>query len=201
MTRVLRAPFPWYGGKFNAAPIVWRAFGNVPNYVEPFAGSLATLLARPHAPKVETVNDKDGLIANFWRATKAAPDEVERWADWPVNEADLHARHQWLVDAAMPLTDKLIADPEYYDAKIAGWWVWGICTWIGGGWCYPDVRLSRRRPGLNNANGHGLVARSRQIPSIAGPDRGIHAPSRKKPKTNRAAGVHSERGSGGGHAG
>lgn len=64
----LRAPFPWYGGKFLAAPLVWRAFGNVPNYVEPFAGSLAVLLARPHPGKVETANDKDGLIANFWRA-------------------------------------------------------------------------------------------------------------------------------------
>jgi DNA adenine methylase len=50
----------------------------VPNYVEPFAGSLAVLLARPHAPKIETVNDKDGLISNFWRAVKYAPDEVAR---------------------------------------------------------------------------------------------------------------------------
>jgi hypothetical protein len=106
--RVLRAPFPWFGGKSLAAPLIWRAFGNVPNYVEPFAGSLAVLLARPSTPKVETVNDKDGLIANFWRAVKAAPDEVARWADWPVNEADLHARHQWLV-AQAPLLERLIA--------------------------------------------------------------------------------------------
>jgi hypothetical protein len=55
ITSVLRAPFPWYGGKSRAAPLIWRAFGNVPNYVEPFAGSLAVLLARPHDPKVETV--------------------------------------------------------------------------------------------------------------------------------------------------
>lgn len=187
--RVLRAPFPWYGGKFHAAPMVWRAFGNVPNYVEPFAGSLATLLARPHEPKVETVNDKDGLIANFWRATTAAPDDVARWADWPVNEADLHARHQWLVTEAFPLTERLIADPDYFDAKIAGWWVWGICTWIGGGWCYPDVRLSRRRPVLNNANGHGLVATQRQVPRIGIPGNGVHAPSRKK---HRNKGINAD---------
>ena len=141
----LRAPFPWYGGKSLAAPLIWRAFGNVPNYVEPFAGSLATLLARPHAAKIETVNDKDGLIANFWRATQTAPDEVARYADWPVNEADLHARHRWLVDAALPLTERLIADPEYSDPKIAGWWVWGICTWIGNGWCSRDERLALHR--------------------------------------------------------
>lgn len=71
----MRAPFPWFGGKSLAAPLIWRAFGNVPNYVEPFAGSLAVLLARPGgAGKCETANDKDGLIANFWRAVAAQPD-------------------------------------------------------------------------------------------------------------------------------
>lgn len=37
----LKAPFPWFGGKSRAAHIVWDRFGDVPNYVEPFAGSLA----------------------------------------------------------------------------------------------------------------------------------------------------------------
>jgi len=55
----LRAPFPWFGGKSRAAARVWAALGDVPNYVEPFAGSLAVLLARPHEPRVETVNDLD----------------------------------------------------------------------------------------------------------------------------------------------
>ncbi len=186
----LRAPFPWYGGKFLASELVWRAFGNVPNYVEPFAGSLAVMLARPHTPKVETANDKDGLIANFWRATSSTPDEVARWADWPVNEADLHARHQWLVAQAPALLEKLVTDPEYSDPKIAGWWVWGICTWIGGGWCHEDVRLSVRRSHLNNAHGHGIHAAGRQIPAISKPGTGIHAPSRKKPLTHRGKGVH-----------
>ena len=171
----LRAPFPWFGGKSLAAPLIWRAFGDVPNYVEPFAGSLATLLARPGgAGKVETVNDKDGLIANFWRATAAAPAEVARWADWPVNEADLHARHLWLVGQIVGLTDRLTDDPEYYDAKIAGWWVWGICAWIGNGWCARDERLHR------------------SMPKVSTPGHGIHAPSRKKPLTHRNKGVHRD---------
>jgi hypothetical protein len=171
----LRAPFPWFGGKSRAASLIWRAFGDVPNYVEPFAGSLATLLARPGGPgKVETANDKDGLIANFWRATRATPDEVANWADWPVNEADLHARHLWLVAQVPSLLDKLIADPEYSDSKIAGWWVWGICTWIGNGWCSADERLALHRC----------------LPKVGTPGHGIHAPSRKKPLTHRGKGVH-----------
>lgn len=204
----LSAPFPWYGGKSLAAPLIWRAFGNVPNYVEPFAGSLAVLLARPHAPKVETVNDKDGLIANFWRAVQHAPHEVEHHCDWPVNEADLHARHQWLVNQ-VPLLDRLVKDPDWYDAKIAGWWVWGICQWIGGGWCHPDRRLERRRPELANANGRGALATwrqrpatsnagmgvhslSKQVPAIGKPGTGVHAPSKARPDLSAAGrGVHA----------
>lgn len=189
----LRAPFPWFGGKFLAADLVWRAFGDVPNYVEPFAGSLAVLLARPGgAGKVETANDKDGLIANFWRATRSQPDEVARYADWPVNEADLHARHRWLVESAPSLFEQLVADPDYSDAKVAGWWVWGICTWIGNGWCHPDVRLERRRPVLSNANGHGVHAIYRNLPSVGAPGSGVHAPSRKKPLTHRNKGIHRD---------
>jgi hypothetical protein len=47
VTATLRAPFPYFGGKSRAAHLVWAAFGDVPNYVEPFAGSLAVLLGRP----------------------------------------------------------------------------------------------------------------------------------------------------------
>lgn len=190
----LRAPFPWFGGKSRAAPIIWQAFGNVPNYVEPFAGSLAVLLARPHVPKVETANDKDGFIANFWRAVASTPEEVARWADWPVNEADLHARHRWLVEASTGLLERLIADPEYSDPKVAGWWVWGLSAWIGGGWCHADERVNRqrRRPELANANGRGVQAIARQIPRLGVPGNGVHAPSKKKPKTNRSTGVHRD---------
>lgn len=107
----------------------------MPNYVEPFAGSLAVLLNRPHTPQIETVNDKDGFIANFWRALAADPEGVAREADWPCNENDLHARHIWLLGQRDTLTAKLEGDPAYYDVRIAGWWVWGIGLWIAGGWC------------------------------------------------------------------
>lgn len=130
----MRAPFPWFGGKSRAAPLIWRAFGEVPNYVEPFAGSLAVLLARPGDPRIETVNDLDCYLANFWRATQLAPAEVAHHADWPVNEIDLHARHRWLVGQT-EFRERMRSDPEYFDARIAGWWVWGLCQWIGGGWC------------------------------------------------------------------
>jgi site-specific DNA-adenine methylase len=43
-TRLLRAPFPWFGGKSRIAHLVWERFGDVAHYIEPFAGSLAVLL-------------------------------------------------------------------------------------------------------------------------------------------------------------
>lgn len=131
----LKAPFPYFGGKSGAASLVWERFGNTPNYVEPFAGSLAVLLARPHAPKTETINDLDGLLSNAWRAIRADPDAVAYYADQPVVEVDLHARHTLLVNARETITARLMADPDYYDAKLAGFWVWGACNWIGSGWC------------------------------------------------------------------
>lgn len=131
----LKAPFPWFGGKQKIASIVWSAIGDVPNYVEPFFGSGAVLLSRPHRPGIETVNDLDGFVANFWRALKHDPDAVADHADWPVNETDLHARHYWLVTTGAQTLLRIQQDPDAYDAKIAGWWVWGLCAWIGGGWC------------------------------------------------------------------
>lgn len=154
----MKAPFPWFGGKRLVGGLVWDRFGDVPNYVEPFAGSLAVLLGRPHAPRVETVNDLDCYLANFWRSITLAPEETAYWADWPVNEADLHARHRWLVDQT-EFQARMKSDPDFFDAKIAGWWVWGICQWIGSGWCV--------RP---EWKGRGSATRGR----------GIHRPLEKK---------------------
>ena len=170
------APMPYFGGKSRIAPVVWRALGDVPNMVEPFFGSGAVLLARPDShqwwDRTETANDADGMVANFWRALKAAPDDLAHHADWPVSEPDLSARHAWLVEHKADLVARLCGDPDYCDPKIAGWWLWGICAWIGGGWCsgagpwhVVDGRL------VNGAEGDGV---SRQLPHLGDAGRGIN---------------------------
>jgi hypothetical protein len=176
------APFPWFGGKSRASAEVWRRFGDVPNYVEPFAGSLAVCLGRPAftGRRTETINDLDGFIANFWRAVSHDPDGVAAHADWPVSEADLHARHAWLIDHRTEITDALHADPAWFDARTAGWWVWGICSWIGSGWCsgdgpwrVVDGKLTDTRsqlPHLGNA-GRGI---NRQLPHLGDAGQGIN---------------------------
>jgi len=169
----MKAPFPWFGGKSLAAHHVWTAMGDVEHYVEPFAGSLAVLLVRPHAPRVETVNDLDRYICNFWRALQAAPDEVAYWADQPVNESDLTARHIWLVNSGAERIARLEGDPDYYDAKVAGWWVWGLCCWIGGGWCAgggPWGSENRQLVHLGNP-GQGV---NRQLVHLGNPGQGVN---------------------------
>lgn len=167
----LKAPLPWFGGKSRVAHLVWQRFGNPLNYVEPFAGSLAVLLSRPDGPgRNETANDKDCYLSNFWRALQHAPEELTRWADWPVNEADLHSRHRWLVDQKQ-FRERMLTDPDYYDPKIAGWWVWGISLWIGSGWCVRPEWSGRA--GCERSN-RGIHARlSRKMPDLKS-DRGVH---------------------------
>lgn len=169
----LRAPYPFFGGKSRAAHLIWQALGDVKNYVEPFAGSLATLLLRPHAPHIETVNDLDCYIANFWRALQADPESVIRWCDAPVNEADLTARHRWLVSRE-EFREAMMADPHYYDAKIAGWWVWGLSAWVGSGWCDGKARWQLPHRG----SPQGAIRICSQRPSLSSSGTGIHGHTR-----------------------
>jgi hypothetical protein len=86
------------------------------------------------------------------------PEAVAEHADNPVNEADQHARHLWLC-SQQEFRERMKTEPDFYDTKIAGWWVWGQCIWIGAGWCAKELPhlgnagngLNRQRPHLGNA--------------------------------------------------
>jgi DNA adenine methylase len=165
----MKAPFPYFGGKRKCADIVWQRFGDVTNYVEPFFGSGAVLLERPHYPfadtRVETVNDVDCYIVNFWRALQRAPEAVADAADNPVNEADLHARHAWLHRQAERVEEHKV-DPDFFDARVAGYWAWGLSSWIGDNFCRPKPQAAM--PHLGNP-GMGV---NRQLPHPGDPGMG-----------------------------
>ncbi len=185
------------GGKSRIAREVWRRFGDTPNLVEPFFGSGAVLLGRPpfDGNRIETVNDIDAHLSNFWRALRADPDAVAYHADWPVSELDLHARGDWLYyrPDAREWVERLRSDPDYYDAKSAGWWVWFASCWIGGLPAIPEVAADgataygqgggpdgvyERLPHLGDA-GKGVarqesVARQRPHLGSGGQGNGVH---------------------------
>jgi site-specific DNA-adenine methylase len=161
---------------------VWSALGDVDSYTEPFAGSLAVLLARPswHKGQTETINDRDEFVANFWRALSYDPEQVAHYADWPVNETDLFARHLWLVNEGKRLMQQgMEQDPEWYDAKIAGWWLWGVCSWIGSGWCsgtgphtYESIGAGCPLGAVDDGNaGQGV---NRQLPYLGNAGQGVN---------------------------
>lgn len=134
---MLKAPFPYFGGKAAIAAQVWGWFGEVEHFIDPFAGSCAILFGAPWpSTRLETVNDADGLLVNAYRALTANPAVVAHYADWPVFESDLHARQAWLVRHKASLQARLEGDPYWYDAQAAGWWIWGLSCAIGAGWCH-----------------------------------------------------------------
>lgn len=83
---VVKPPLVYYGGK---TAIAGRIAGLLPaheHYVEPFAGSLAVLMAK-RPSRMETVNDLDGELMTFWRVLRDRPGDLAR-----VCAATPHAR-------------------------------------------------------------------------------------------------------------
>lgn len=62
-------PFGWYGGKFNLLDWLLPLLPRCRHYCEPFAGSGAVLLNRDSSP-IETYNDLDGEVVNFFRVLR-----------------------------------------------------------------------------------------------------------------------------------
>ena len=164
----MKAPFPWFGGKSSIAVEVWDRLGHPRQYIEPFCGSAAVLLASPEPASLEVIGDANCYVANFWRALKNQPDAVTEQQDYPVSHIDLFARHRWLTDPSRVATlRERLADADWPgDPKIAGWWLWGQCCWIGSGWCDP----MRGQRGQGGAGGD-----LEQIPHASDAGRGVQA--------------------------
>jgi DNA adenine methylase len=73
----IKPPFTYFGGKTRIAEKIVDLLPAHEHYVEPFAGSLAVLLAKPRS-MMETVSDLNGDIVAFWRVLRARPGDLER---------------------------------------------------------------------------------------------------------------------------
>lgn len=72
-----RIAFGWYGGKFSHLDWLLPLLPKCHHYCEPFAGSGAVLLNREPSP-VETYNDIDGEVVNFFRVLRDNHEELVR---------------------------------------------------------------------------------------------------------------------------
>lgn len=70
-----RIVFGWYGGKFSHLDWLLPLLPKAHHYCEPFAGSAAVLINRAPSP-VETYNDIDGEVVNFFKVLRESPAEL-----------------------------------------------------------------------------------------------------------------------------
>src|SRR5215469_9305490 len=67
--------FGWYGGKYSHLDWLLPLLPAARHYCEPFGGSAAVLINREPSP-VETYNDLDGEVVNFFRVLREQRDEL-----------------------------------------------------------------------------------------------------------------------------
>jgi DNA adenine methylase len=67
--------FGWYGGKYSHLEWLLPLLPEAHHYCEPFGGSAAVLLNREPAP-VETYNDIDSEVVNFFRVLREQKDDL-----------------------------------------------------------------------------------------------------------------------------
>lgn len=67
--------FGWYGGKYSHLDWLLPLLPETIHYCEPFGGSAAVLLNRTPSP-VETYNDIDGEVVNFFRVLRDKKEEL-----------------------------------------------------------------------------------------------------------------------------
>jgi hypothetical protein len=105
-----------------------------------------------------------------------------------------------------------MGDPTWCDPQAAGWWLWGICSWIGGGWCngsgpwitddtgrlvkQSGTGVSRQRPHLGD-NGRGVNHAGlrepgvwRQRPHLSNNGMGVNHPQLREPGTDDGEEFH-----------
>lgn len=113
-----RPALRYYGGKWNLAPWIISHFPPHKNYVEPCAGACSVLLQKPRS-RLETINDLDGNVVNFFQVLRDRPEDLMRkirltpWAreeyevcrsgtDDPLETARRFFCSSWMAISAMP---------------------------------------------------------------------------------------------------
>lgn len=95
----LKSPIQYFGAKQQIAEKIVELMPAHQGYVEPYAGSLSVLLAKPPA-KIEVVNDLDHRLMTFWRVLRERPEEL-------LHAAELTPHSRAELDRAAALDDDI----------------------------------------------------------------------------------------------
>jgi len=131
---LVRSPIKILGGKYH---LVKRLLPLIPPhevYVEPFCGAAHLFFAKPPS-KVEVLNDKDGLIINFFRVLQdeSKAEELTRRVYFTPYSRKIYNESRELIESGeinnMGEIDKayyfLVANKMSFDGKIFGGWSYG----------------------------------------------------------------------------
>lgn len=107
----MKPPTVYYGAKTRLGPWIATLLPPHRTYLEPYAGSLAVLFAKPPSP-AEIANDLDGHVVNFFRVLRDQPEAlIEACTLTP------YARQEFVACADL---DDLSLDPV---ERARRWWV------------------------------------------------------------------------------
>ncbi|KJL49511.1 DNA adenine methylase [Microbacterium hydrocarbonoxydans] len=85
----MKSPVQYFGAKQQIAEQLVALMPSHMGYIEPYAGSLSVLLAKPES-KIEVVNDLDSRLMTFWRVLRDSPEELLHVAEFtPHSRAEL----------------------------------------------------------------------------------------------------------------
>ena len=106
MTRM--SAFPWYAGKFKRLGAILPHLPKTEAFCEPFCGSAAVTLNRPPSP-IETINDLDGEVMNYFEQVRNDKDELVRLlSETPYSRAEFERA----VERTGPESTEEISGPE-----------------------------------------------------------------------------------------
>lgn len=106
----MKAIFPYFGAKNNAAGWLVSLFPEHRVYLEPYAGSAAVLFAKPPS-RHEIINDRNRALVTFFRVLREQPDDLEA-----VLRLTPYARDEYLAAK--------LDEPGIDDVELARrWWI------------------------------------------------------------------------------
>lgn len=76
-----KSPISWLGGKYQLASFIVSLFPDHKHYIEVFAGALHVLFAKPKS-KLETVNDANEDLMNFWLVARDHTADLIHKIEW-----------------------------------------------------------------------------------------------------------------------